>query len=206
METIEVIEEKKMIKRLLAKFFGNILVYGLLYIGIMAIFLMFAIFQEETLISVIMMCLINVAINLGFMTLLSNSSISTAFEGINTVNVPPKSRKRILKIAGIILIILMILITWIDIVMFHALFKSKTRIDAYALDASTIEQARAEATQKYGVFTSVGTMSNNRYVATKRAYSNDAIIIIGVIVIINLLIVIGAINYENNLLKKYLTT
>lgn len=206
METIEVIEEKKMIKRLLAKFFGNILVYGLLYIGVMVIFLMFAIFQEETIISVIMMCLISVAINLGFMAILSNSSISNAFVGINTVNVPPKSRKRILKIAGMILIILMILITWIDIVAFHALFKSKTSIETYTLEASTIEHARTEATQKYGVFTSIDTMSNNRYIATKRVYSNDAIIIIGVIVAMNLLIVIGSINYENNLLKKYLTT
>lgn len=206
METIEVIEEKKMIKRLLGKFFSNIFVYGLLYIGIMAIFLMFAIFQEETLMSIIMMCLINVAINLGFMTLLSSSSIGTAFDGINTVNVPPKSRKRILKIAGTILVVLMILITWIDIVTFHALFKSKTNIDTYALQSSTIEQARAEATQKYGVFTSIDEVSNNRYIATKRVYSTDAIITIGIIILMNLLIVIGSINYENNLLKKYLTT
>ena len=206
METIEVIEEKKMIKRLLGKFFSNILVYGLLYIGIMAIFLMFAIFQDESLMSVIMMCLINVAINLGFMTLLSNSSISAAFEGINTVNVPPKSRKRILKIASIILIVLMFIITWIDIVAFHALFKSKTSIETYALQSSTFEQARAEATQKYGVFTSVDISLNNKYIVTKRVYSNDAIIIIGVIAAMNLLIVVGSINYENNLLKKYLAT
>lgn len=205
MEKIEIIEEKKMIKRLLVKFFSNIFAYGLIYIGIMAIFLMFAIFQDESLMSIITMILINVAINLGFMTILSSSSISTAFEGINTVNVPPKSRKRILKIAGIILMILMIIITWVDIVAFHALFKSKTSIDTYSLEATTVGQARAEATQKYGVFTTVESVSESKYIATKKIYSNDAIVIICAIITMNFLIVVGCINYENKLLKKYLT-
>ncbi len=205
METIEVIEEKKMIKRLLANFFGNIFAYGLIYLGIMAIFLMFAIFQDESLMNLVTLCLINVAINLGFMTILSSSSISSAFNGINTVNVPPKSRKRILKIAGTILVVLMIIITLFDVVIFNGLFKSKISVDTYTLEATNFGQARAEATQKYGVFTSIENVSESKYIATKKVYSTQTLVTNGAIVAINLLIVIGCINYENKLLKKYLT-
>ena len=206
MEKIEVIEEKKMIKRLLGKFFGYICLYGLLYIACMVIFLMFAIFQDESLMSIIMMCLINVAINLGFMVMLSNSSINNAFDGINTVNVPEKSRTRMLKIAGSILIIIMIIITATNIIIFHALFKSKIQIEKYTITTNESVEELKMKTIKPGTVTKIEKISGDKYLITSKTYSKDAFIIIGSIILLNILIVIGSINYENNLLKKYLVS
>lgn len=207
METVEVIEEKKMIKRLLVKFLGNIFIYGLLYMACMVIFLMFAIFQDETRTSILMMCLVNVAINLSFMTMLSSSSINSAFNGINTVNVPAKSRGRLLKIVATILTIVMIIITIVNIINFHALFKSQIEINTYTINSSKpIKEIKYEQIKEQKTFVSVNEIEENKYLVTTKTYSQDAIIIITIIILLNILIVLGSINYENNLLKKYLTT
>ena len=128
MEKVQVIEEKKMIRRLIGKLFWYTVGYGLLYIACMVIFFMFALFQDESFTNLISMCLLNIGINLVFVIMLVNSSVKSSFDGINTVNVPEKSRARIIKMVGTVLVTIMIVFTAINVVTFHALFTSRIEI------------------------------------------------------------------------------
>lgn len=207
MESIEVIEEKKMIKRLLGKFLINVFTYGIVYVACMIIFLMFAIFQDESFMSLIMMGLINIAINFGFMVSLSSSSINSAFTGINTVNVPAKSRVRLLKIVGLILLIVMILITVLDVFIFHILFRGNVQSKEYTMNApKTTYEVITELERQPGEFILVRKVGDNEFLINSMIYSREAIIITVSIIIMNILIVLGVVNYENKLLKKYLVT
>lgn len=207
MESIEVIEEKKMIKRLLGKFLINVFTYGIVYVACMIIFLMFAIFQDESFMSLIMMALINIAINFGFMVSLSSSSINSAFTGINTVNVPAKSRVRLLKIVGFILLVVMILITVLDVFIFHILFRGSVQSKEYTMNApKTTYEVITELERQPGEFVLVRKVGDNEFLITSRIYSREAIIITVSIIVMNILIVLGVVNYENKLLKKYLVT
>lgn len=206
MEKVEVIEEKKMVKRLLTKFFGNIFLYGVLYVACMIVFLMFAIFQEDTLSSVIMMTFINVAINFVFIIIFSSSSINDAFSGINTVNVPEKSRGRMLTMVGWILTIIIVLFTAINIIIFHTFFSEDIQFTSENIvSEKSIDEIYFD-NLKFGTLINVNETSENNYLVTLTTYSTESIIIIGSIIGLNLLMLIITIAYSNKILKKYLVT
>ena len=207
MERVEVIEEKKMVKRLFSKFLGNIFLYGLLYIACMIVFLMFIIFQEETLSSMLIMCIVSGAINFAFIMMIVNSSILSAFNGINTVNVPEQSRERILKIVGTILTLVMILFTVVNIIVFQALFQSQVENNTYTITSEkTKSEVIFDTIQVEKTLISVNKVSDNEYSITAKTYSKNAIMTMLIIIVLNILILIGSISYENSLLKKHLVT
>lgn len=207
MEKIEVIEEKKMVKRLFSKFFVNIFLYGLLYVACMIIFLMFIIFQEETLSSMLMMCIVSGLINFLFVMMIINSSITSAFNGINTVNVPEQSRGRILKIVGSILMLVIVLFTIVNIIVFQALFQSQVEIKTYTINSEkTKSEVIFDTIQVEKTLISVKEVDANKYLVTTKKYSSDSLMTMIIILVINSLILIGSIYYENVLLKKHLVT
>lgn len=207
MERVEVIDEKNMVKRLFSKFFGNIFLYGLLYIACMIIFLMFIIFQEETLKSMLTMSLVSAAINLLFIMMIINSSISSTFNGINTVNVPEQSRQRILSIVGTILMVVMIVFTIVNIIIFQALFQTQVETNSYTVTSEkTIDEVIFDTIKTEKTLVSVNKVSDNKYLITSTTYSKDATMTMVIIIALNILILIGVVSYENSVLKKHLVT
>lgn len=207
MERVQVIEEKKMVKRLFSKFFGNIFLYGLLYIACMVVFLMFIIFQEEELTSMIIMALVIGAINLAFIMLIINSSINNTFNGINTVNVPEQSQGRICGIVNTILITMMIVFTIIDIITFHALFQSKIDTKTHAvISEKTMAEVMFDSVKEHKTLVLVEKVSDNKYLVTSKIYSLDSIMVMIIILTLNILILAGSAGYANDLLKKHLVT
>lgn len=207
MERIQVIEEKKMVKRLFSKFFGNIFLYGLLYLACMVVFLMFIIFQEEVLSSMLIMSLVIGAINLAFIMLIVNSSIKNTFNGINTVNVPEQSQGRICGIVNTILITMMIVFTVIDIITFHALFQSKidTKTHTVISEKTTVE-VMFDSVKEHKTLVLVKKVSDNEYLVTAKMYTLDAIFVMIIILTLNILILAGSSGYADDLLKKHLVT
>lgn len=207
MERVQVIEEKKMVKRLFSKFFGNIFLYGLLYIACMVVFLMFIIFQEESLTSMIIMSLVIGAMNLAFIMLIINSSINNTFNGINTVNVPEQSQGRICGIVNTILITMMIVFTIVDILTFHALFQSKIDTKTYTvISEKTIAEVMFDSINEHKKIVLVEKVADNEYLVTTKVYSLDAIFVMIIILTFNILILAGSAGYADDLLKKHLVT